>query len=57
MPFLAMKATVCMTNVITKPSRIFYTSREAGVMKLGSFKSVENKGYPLKKGNSDPIQK
>ena len=36
MPFLAMKATVCMTNVIAEPSPIFYTSWKAGVMKLGS---------------------
>ena len=34
--FLAMKATVCMTNIITEPSPIFYSSGEVGVIKLRS---------------------
>jgi hypothetical protein len=34
-----------MTNVITEPSPIFYTSREAGVMKPGSH-SNQLRPYP-----------
>jgi hypothetical protein len=55
MPFLAIKATVCMTNFITKLSPIFYISGEAGVMKLGSQSNqLRGQGIPPKK---DPIQK
>jgi hypothetical protein len=58
MPFLAIKATVCMTIFIIKLFPIFHISGEAGMMKLGSHSNqLRGQGIPPKKRNSDPIQK